>query len=606
MDDDQYYGNEDDFFNTFPASGPSSAAYATHEPDEFNFRSPRNDPGGLPFPWIARLSDDGKEYLYVNQKTGQTSKRPPLPMIETTTDRMKRASIGSLSPITTQRPMRMSMDLHKKAVEEWQRHARETLTDITSPKSKPTMGYLIDGINDALREVLEAAAAGFAAAADFARAENEASQAAFATAALREESAVDLLISAHTSALSAIRELFTAFGYVGPIDKMDDMPPRPTWAGDVNLIGGFGLLAASVHAATVSKRQPDDGIAWTGVVQAARKVQDLIEAMPNSILEGRTISGGLSSAEGKLLEGYFGISPGNGELMGGKWGFSKPDIPLRALDPLIIQEVSRLRADLEIALRGLDEDTMLEVETLATRFLETVTKADIASAIDIDYSPELTSPIQEDVRTYLDLQRPIELLSSSITAIYRSLSTLSIVSQEQNAAVEQGVLPGKIGIRSYKYRSRPSHSKSRPQSALSSSSKTSTSRRSVKDIFRRKARGLEEEFPDQEDYEEDLQGEERDRPGHMITASGSQLSLVAEARVGAAGGGEKDIKKKGTMSAASSSTSLAYQQTESDSSSLKGSNRSSFMKAVPFLRNRSGSGNAEDGMCFGFFDCRYI
>ena len=166
----------------------------------------------------------------------------------------------------------------------------------------------------------------------------------------------------------------------------------------------------------------------------------------------------------------------------------------------------------------------------------------------------------------------LKALSTSISTATGALFTLLSISEGPRVMIDTIGIRGQIGQRS-STRLTVVPTSSRPVSMVSSQS--ITSRRSDMDARRMRVRGLDEEFQDQE--------EERDRISasrNALSASDSQTSLPRHTL---------ETKGRGDMSATSSTTSLGYQQTESDSGSHKG-NRSSFMR---FMRGRSSSDTAE-------------
>ncbi|WVQ68268.1 uncharacterized protein L199_006475 [Kwoniella botswanensis] len=608
-DDSGLTQNDNDFFAK--PSLPSDPS-PSHQSDDNDFRPPPKASADIPYPWVAKLSDDGREWFYYNRLTGQSRRDLPAGKgdAKSMTDvgvGMKRLSVGS-----TSRPLRASVEIQRKAVEEWERKTAEALKAVMQPEKKPTMGLLMDNVNEALREIFEASVAGSAAEEEMSRAEDLGSESGMIAALMREESAVEMLSTAHKNTLSAIRELLNSFGYVGPLDRMEELP-RPSWVGDMTLIGSIGLLSANTHAAVTSKRVPETGLSiWSEVMRSASKVKDVIANFPNTALAGTIQHSGVDNAEGSRTNAWLGIDV-IGEPLSGKWGFGRTDRnehDWHVLDQSSVVECQRLKNDFDNALRNITtitigtENRLIDLIRLSTKFQETIGSLDIASVIDVDGdNGDLGNGIrsrEDDLREYehlvdqarqaitdldnsskqinqvtisllqkidspLEDVRPIlELLSVGMTTAFRALPTLLIISGEQVAAVDQGLIRGQIGIRSFRYHQSSRRQSGRPTSMISSNSRTSFSG-AGSSSRRHRVRGLEEEFLDADDY-----GESRDQPAQMplTYASASTTSLAPQ------------------RSRTSSTTSLAYQQTESDSGSQKG-NRTSILKA--FRRNRAES-----------------
>ncbi|WWC71747.1 uncharacterized protein I206_105706 [Kwoniella pini CBS 10737] len=606
--------NDIDFFAnpTLSFNSNRTATLLTSSADN-DFRPPPKAQADIPYPWAAKLSDDGGEWYYYNRLTGQSRKQLPTSKGDATSIidvgvGMKRLSIGS-----TSKPLRASVELQRKAVEEWEQKTADALRAVIQPEKRPTMGFLMDNVNDALREIFEASVAGSAAEEEMSRAQDLNSESGMLAAVMREENAVEMLVSAHKNTLSSIRQLLNCFGYVGPLDRMEELP-RPSWVGDMTLIGSIGLLSANTHAAVTSKRIPETGLSiWAEVMRSASKVKDVIANFPNTVLSGTIQHAGLDNAEGSRIDAWLGIDI-IGEPLNAKWGFGRitnKDGDLALLDQSSVIECQKLKNEFDASLRNLgvsSEDGLMELIRLSTKFQETVATLDIASVIDVDGDTgDLGNGMrsrEDDLREYehlvdqarqaitdlenssrqinqlsiqilLQLDNPIENLrdlidnlSSIMTTSFRALPTLLIISGEQIAAVDQGLIRGQIGFRSYKFAQQSSsfRQSTRPTSMISSHSRNSrTSFSGAGNSRRHKVRGLEEEFLDADDY-----GEMRDRPAKMphASASASTTSLVPQ------------------RSRTSSTTSLAYQQTESDSGSQKG-NRTSILKA--FRRNRADS-----------------
>ncbi|KAK8854953.1 hypothetical protein IAR55_003693 [Kwoniella newhampshirensis] len=613
LEDEDLYGGlptDEQYFNSLASSaGPASSAFNPPNPTDNDFRAPPKAQNDIPYPWVAKLSDDGREWFYHNRLTGQSRRDPPI----TKGDGSSMVDIGvglrRLSVSSGPRPLRASVELQRQAVEEWERKISDALQAATRARDKPTMGTLMDTVNDSMREIFEAAVAGSAAEEEMSRAVDLGSETGIAAAVMREESAVEMLASAHATTLSIIRDLLRSFGYVGPLDKMEEMP-RPHWVGDMTLIGSIGLLSANVHAAVVSKRTPDSGLSvWAEVMRSASKLKDVLANFPGAVLAKSHPPAEYDSAEGRRLQAWLGFEA-LGEPLGGKWGYGKTDLGLRVLDQAAVIACQKVREEFEATLRDVsDPSRALSLIRIAARFSRVLSEIDIASVIDVDGDiGDLGRGVrarEDDLREYdrlvdqarqalhdldnsvraidstsikvvyqlesTDIEPVIDTLVSAVTAAFRAINTLLIISGEQAAAVEQGLIRGQIGVRSARFISQ--NATTRPTSMISSTSRTSTSRRS--DVRRSRVRGLEEEFLDQDEY-----GEMRDQAGDMqppsASASASTTSLA---------------QQQSRVSATSSTTSLGYQPSEADSGSQKG-NRTSILKA--FRRNRSGS-DADDG-----------
>ena len=612
-DSDTFEGEEDVFFNSFqaPSSGPSPAAYArppstATDPESETFQAP---PKSLPEPWAARMTDDGKGWYYVNTVTGHTRKNPPSPTLRNLNDNLKRLSVASIPP-PAPRPLRLrrSLDLQIRQVESWSNATRERMKAIISNPKAPTIGHLVEQVNEALREVFESCVAGSAAEEELSRADDLGSDAGVTLALAREEAAEESLKVAHLTTLSAIRDLFTAFGYVGPLEPDTDMA-RPKWVGDMTLIGSIGLLSANVHAATTSHRMPDSGLSvWAEVMRSASKLKDVIALFPGVVTPGTTPVV-QEAIEGKSREARIDAE-GVGRMFGGRWGFGPAEEGkvLRPLDQATVAEVDKAKVEFGKAARGDPVDLVRH----ASAFRELLLAVDLASSIDMDGDTS-SGAKEENVKAYADLvaraQKALsdldasdalllktcdslltsdstdssaDLLAPNIEVAFQALSTLLSISSSQRTMIDQSLVLGQFGHRSPSF-VRPE----RPPSVISAKSRLSRL-----SIPRRPARGLEEEFLESGEYDDEL----RDQAGELVSStSGSQTSLPQLGRRGiqVSTSTGPHASGPGEISATSSTTSLTYQKSESDSASQKGK-RSSIMK---FMRGRSGS-DADDGKCW--------
>ena len=82
---------------------------------------------------------------------------------------------------------------------------------------------------------------------EISRATDTFSEAAAMEARQRRNDARGMLKAAHDEYKQALRNLLTAFGYVGPMDGINEMQ-RPKWADERTMLGIQGMLASSVHA----------------------------------------------------------------------------------------------------------------------------------------------------------------------------------------------------------------------------------------------------------------------------------------------------------------------------------------------------------------------
>ena len=496
---------------------------------------------------------------------------------------MRRLSVASNST----QPARRSLELQKKSVENWERKTREALMALMQTHEKPTLRGLTDSVNDSIREIFEAAVAGSAAEEELSRAIDLASETGVATALLREESACQLLSAAHDASMLAVRQLLAALGYVGPLDKMLEMP-RPLWTGDLTLIGTVGLLSAATHAACVSKRPPENGGSlWSEVMRCAKKLKDVCSALQ------QTAIGSGSVIDAHLAPAVLGVEY-LGEIFDGQWGFGKIT-QSRRFDGSYVIKLRGIKGELEQASHA---DQQLTALRLLTRFKSALLDVDIASTIDVDGPVTavvgLTLSQSEDAAVYGDLAirarqilqdlqqvlpelslAPSILLSvngdthtalrdmlAAANAAFRSISTLLIISKEQAELVSNGMI-GQIGKRAFGVMTE--RKQAARQSFVSSQSQTSRqSHRSMQDSLRERALGLEEEFLDEGDY--DLRSE----PPEMSTEALAGTSVS-----------QLPLDRQRSPPNAGSSTSSLHQ---SDSSSQK-RNRSSILRV--FRRNRN-------------------
>ncbi|OXG72976.1 cell division control protein 25 [Cryptococcus neoformans var. grubii Br795] len=609
-----YSQSDDQFFSSRTSSTPRTLG------DNDNFLGPSRPHSDIPYPWVVKLSDDGRDWSYHNRLTGQTQReRPAGDDAESTVDiglGMTQLSISSRPPT-----IRQSLLLQRKAIEELKSKMIDSLRLLTTPTPQPTMGLLLEIVNEALREILEATVAGSAAEEEMSRAADLGSESGMTAALLREEGAIEALQAAYHATLASIRDLLQSFGYIGPGESMEDLP-RPRWVSDMTLIGSIGVLSSVVHAAVISKRPSGTGLSiWSEVLRSATKLKDVVNNFPSLYFTGDTCTPTDQREEkkGKRVVGWLGYDPLTlGEPMGGKWGFGKIVKSYKLLDQSMVVECQRVREEYDDTLRALAispdlTEGVMEVLRVTNKFAKIVTEIDIASKVDLDgdmgnISVAVGSRTREDdLQEYAQLVEQARLnladlditfqsineisisilnalsagrnpsddldqLTIGLNTAFRSLSTLLIISREQQSANEQGLIRGQIGVRSSKFNPSKQPSTS-SQTHTRSGSITSTASRAsrLSDLVRRKVKGLTEDLTNAEEA-----SEARDRPGEMlsssVSASQSQTSLHNVRRV----------------SASNSSTSLTHQPTDSDSAqSQKANNRSSLLKA--FRRHRPGS-----------------
>ena len=579
-------------------STPSSSNHLDRNSIGDSFRLPPYSHGEIPYPWVSKMSDDGKGYIYYNRITGQS--RPDLPPTAEGFGQGARRRSSPTSGAT-------SVENQQRSVHAWEKKTRIALTNLLKQTKPPTLAMLIDNVNDSLREIFEATVAGSAAEEEMSRAHDMGSESGMATAAMREEGAREALAEAHTATLALLRELLMAFGYVGPLDKMDDLP-RPNWAMDVTLIGSIGLLSSNVHAAVTSRVTLEEGMTvWSEVMRSATRLKDVVGDLPHRM-------GIMDTTEGNNLFGFLGID--SFDMLGGRFGFSStaPDFELRELGQDVVLEIQRIKSDFEAVVRA---DDQINIIRLGSKLHYILGQVDVASVIDIDgeignaYAHGGGRARAEDLELYNDLvlrarQQLHELdtvyttlnthcinlmsspntipLSVAIDRCFNSVSTLLMISREQNALLSQSQISGSIGHRSTTYRLRRAQRPQSMASQVSMNSRTSrASRLSDLEEIRRKAKSMEQE------YEEEERGQELARQRVMAaSASASQSQTSLRQSISGRQGGQGH-RTHPSASASTSSTILGYKEGDSDAGSQKG-NRSSFMR---FMKGRS---SEDDGI----------
>ncbi|EIW67419.1 hypothetical protein TREMEDRAFT_33759 [Tremella mesenterica DSM 1558] len=599
--EDDFGVNYDEAFalpHALPISSTPLPSSSQQIPEPEQFLPPSRSK--LPQNWAVKLNDDARGWQYVNRITGEIRQEPPSATESISPDwpsrSQPRLSVSSLQSARSFRPLRQSIEIQRRAVQDLERKTRHALEVLYTPHKPPTLGRLTDAVHDALREVLEACVAGAAAEEEMTRAMDLQHEPGIQAAALREDGAVELLVSAHSAALAGIRELISSFGYVGPMEKFDEMP-RPAWTSDMTLIGCVGMLSATVHAATISKKSPESGLSlWSEVMRSASRLKDVVSNLAGNILPGLPITQ-REDSEGKRVEAWFVTPPT--ELLGGRYGFGKSDT-LRPLDQSIITEIRRNHDELENLLfpqtsselpasssTTTTTTSISEIIRHLTSFLNLVVHIDIASVIDIEGDSTLSPRKPQSQESFNDLvlqaqaalkdldlchlelsslsgelllqptlppnDEILNIFSEDFSTIARATTALLAISTEQLALAQDPSSGLKTNIGSKSFRTK----RIRPVSTTSTMSRMSRSDLGTK---RNIVKGLDEEMLDNGQIDE-----LRDRPGEL-SANGSQTSLPHRHQT------------QGQVSATSSTTSLAYQKTDSDSSSQKG-NRSSILRA---------------------------
>ena len=599
MQDDQ------EFFSSF--GGGASSAFHTSTTDVTGFTGltdtnttdtndfvPPPKRSDLPHPWIARLSDDGREWFYVNQHTGETRRDRPREDAGVE-EQMERLSFASQSP--SQVRNRDSIELRQKAIDEWSAKTRRAINDTLSElveRKPPNMAWHMDVVNDALRGVFEAAVAGSASEEELSRAQDLNSEEGVLSALVREEAAVQMLRGSFTTLLGVLRTLFAAFGYVGPLDGMADMP-RPKWAEDMTLLGSIGKLSQQIYAAVASRRGTQS--IWADVLRAAMDLKDVLARFPELVTPNATPAA-QDAVEGKKTKMSFGIE-GAGIILSGRWGFGSAAnrSSLRAVDSMAMSELQRAVDKFEAVVYA--PDAVMDILRLANKYKNVSLGFDIAEIVDVDGDLSVSTS-EEVAHTYdglvvrvqnalLDLEEATAIiddlqivllqssamdhetyraLSQAIHTSYEAISTLRHLSAwQKNMAAE---VRGQIGVRAAK----PS-SPMRPQSYLSSSGSRRSVRSERRAADRPQVHGLEEEFVETQSRPMEDEHHEPLSP----TINNSQTSL--------AGRSYRD-QSNGRVSAGSSQASLVgMHASESEGGKTR---RASIMK---FMKGRGGDDDGE-------------
>ncbi|GMK58437.1 hypothetical protein CspeluHIS016_0504690 [Cutaneotrichosporon spelunceum] len=603
-----------------------SAAAALSWTDDFRVPATRQAP--LQYPWLARLTDDGRSWYYLNQVTGEMTREPPsqMPTTASTTENgqggtasLRRPSVSTIGSTTLSvaRPPRRSSLRHSQLDLEHRIHSALAALYHTPPQ--PMLNANIDKLRNSINNLYEAAMTG----ADVQTEKDEALQAhvGMQQALAKDYATCAALNECERCVVDATRELFLALGYVGPTipsprgqdSGFTDDLPRPQWCTDMSLVGVLGLIASTVRVATEGSRDgASSRIPWDNVMRAAAKMRATLEAFPAIVHMDPTER---ESTVGRHLVAWFGAEY-VGDFMSGRFGFGAPtDILLRPLDQAAVVEVQKLKAEVDAALRAAVAQTggaVFDLIRSSSYFSDAVARIDVAIVIDLDGDKDNTSEVlhPEETRHYAELVSRArsslrdlddacrslytaaadvflniddpgslssrELVGQGVSTVFRALSSLLVVAQQQAATVEQGVVKGLIGGRSPAKTLSAIHTR-----GASSTSAESPSHNRVQSQHKRNASGgsvesratrttggsAEQEFLDNDDRRSitDRASKRLSRQSQQ-SASASQTSLV---------------KPQGPSS---SKTSLG-DQPDSEAGSMRGSNRSSILKAVPsFLR----------------------
>lgn len=606
----------------------------------------------VPYPWSVGLSDDGRNYYYYNQQTGETRRDPP--PSSTTVDGVlqdpppRRASVGA----TMRSDARRSITTRRRAQTDWEDRIRTAVAPLYDEPERLTMAQLTEQVTDAINSLYSAAVAGSAAEEEVALARDIQSGSGMAVAVLNDDAAVRQLKDGQARLTTAIRHLMTAFGYVGPIlpppggidSTVSEPMPRPPWVDSLNLMGVMGLLSMSISNTISGPRASDVGTSsWNAVMRAITKLRDLIDDLPNVVL-AHVPAAERENQPAKHLLAWFGAES-LGDFMSGRFGFGPAlDTVLRPLDQAAVVEIQKLKAEVDAVVRAANTSAdggVLEVIRASARFRDAIAHIDVAVAIDLDgdASEENGSETlrEEEIRLYADLvvqarhgirdlddaaialdttsadiylrsdtpgsPASLEALTKAVTTVFRSLSALLVVSQQQTAAIEQGVVRGAMGQRSpggairraaasgahartysvasfESHRSHRSHDLQRLRDAGEAHSRS-------KSLASSESSTTQPTGPEKEVLErEEIQNRHRSiESNHQPSSRRHSQSTIAS---------QTSVAAKKATDASSSQTSLAYQQ-ESEAGSVRANNRASILKAVPsFLRNRSSSDAPEE------------
>lgn len=477
----------------------------------------------------------------------------------------------------------------------------------------------IDKLRNNINNLYEAAMTG----ADVQTEKEEALQAhvGMQQALAKDSAACAVLNEREQNVVDATRELFLALGYVGPSmpppgghdSGFTDDPQRPQWCTDMSLVGVLGLIASTVRVATEGSR---DGSTtrtpWDNVMRAAAKMRATLEAFPAIVSMDQAER---ESTVGRQLVAWFGAQH-VGDFMSGRFGFgTQADTVLRPLDQVAVVEVQKLKAEVDAALRAAAAQTggaVFDLIRSSSFFRDAVARIDVAVVIDLDGDKDNTNETQhpEDARHYAELVSrarsslrdlddacmsldtaaadiflnndepgllpPRELVGQGVSTVFRALSSLLVVAQQQAATVEQGGVKGSIGGRSPTKVFGATHTR-----AASSTSIESPSHTRVQSLHTRNASG----------------GSSESRATRVTAGGSEQEFLDGDDRRSITDRASKRLSRQSQPSASASQTSLVKlhgpsssktslgDQPDSEAGSMRGSNRSSILKAVPsFLR----------------------
>lgn len=595
-----------------------------------DFRSPPNRTGPLQYPWLARLTDDGRSWFYINQVTGEMRRDPP-PQTPTTVTSMadsqqdgaasaRRPSVSTVASATlsVRRPPRRSSLRHSQV--DWEDRIRTALAPLYHSPPQPTVGDLIETLRNNINNLYEAAMIGSEVQVE--KSEAERAHVGMQQALAKDFAACAALNECEKAIIEATRDLFLALGYVGPDinprsgtdSAFTDEVDRPAWCNDVSLVGTLGLVGSKVKLATEGLREGSTSkLPWEDVMRAAAKMRGTLEVFPGF---AHLDQAERDSTTGRQLLAWFGAE-NVGNFMSGRFGFGAPgDTVLRPLDQAAVVEIQKLKAEVDAALRAgaaQNGGAVFDLIRSTSFYRDAVSRIDVAVVIDLDGDKGNASetPHPEDARRYAELvarartslrdldeacmsldaaagdiylraEEPgspptREVVGQAVTTVFRALSSLLVVAQQQAATVESGGVRGSIGNRSpAKTRgahtrgtsttsidsAHPSHNRVQAQHARNASAESAESRST-----RVTTAGSEQEFIDGDDRRS-----VKERPLSKRLSRTSQPSASAS---------QTSLVKPGPSS---SSTSLG-QQPDSEAGSMRGSNRSSILKAVPsFLR----------------------
>lgn len=613
--------------------GSSTSSVTPISPND-DFRVPAHRTGPVQYPWLARLTDDGRSWFYINQITGEMRREPPpqTPTTAATTDSgqdgtasasARRPSVSTVASATLSitRPPRRSSLRHSQV--DWEDRIRTALAPLYKSPPQPTVNELIDKLRNCINNLYEAAMMGSDVQAE--KEEAERAHVGMQQALAKDFAACAALNECERAAVDATRDLFLALGYVGPSipppgghdSAFTDEIPRPSWCTDMSLVGVLGLIASTVRVATEGLREGSTSQQpWDNVMRAAAKMRATLEVFPAIAHMDQTER---DSTAGRQLVAWFGAEH-VGDFMSGRFGFgTQTDTVMRPLDQVAVVEIQKLKAEVDAALRAgavQSDGAVFDLIRSSSFFRDAVSRIDVAVVIDLDGDKSNTSDTQhpEDARHYAELvargrtslrdldeaclsldsaaadiylgaEEPgspptRELVGQAVSTVFRALSSLLLVAQQQAETVQQGIVSGSIGSRSPTKAhathtrgtsatsidsSHPSHNRVQAQHTRNASAGSTESR-----ATRVTATGSEQEF---------LDGDDRRSVTDRPSTSSKRLSRTSQPSASASQ--TSLVKLQGPSS---SSTSLG-QQPDSEAGSMRGSNRSSILKAVPsFLR----------------------